>query len=289
MGRLHGCSERRRSWVARYAKEKTTSATTTSLRTSRAARVQGRALQRGRHTRAATRTARLAKTEDEAMMVNAGVARMRRDGRRWTMLGISLRKTRSEGRDVKTTGGALARRGVLVSAGGYARPPTMQTTTGGAESSLVMDMLAGLSVVAGAWRRRRPAPSRQWGHRRVLGSQPSTPRWHDAKGRGIGRSSRVPSVSGGYSDRSGRCRDAMGCSGQRDGALRLSEVGSQHGRGDRSATADGIGQYEGIGNPTAQPQQMASATVWASKRASVCTRIAAVDAEMARCDSAEDR
>jgi len=55
------------------------------------------------------------------------------------------------------------------------------------------------------------------------------------------------------------------------------------------ATADGIGQYEGIGNPTAQPQQMASATVWASKRASVCTRIAAVDAEMARCDSAEDR
>ena len=55
------------------------------------------------------------------------------------------------------------------------------------------------------------------------------------------------------------------------------------------ATADGIGQYEGIGNPTAQPQQMASATVWASKRASVCTRIAAVDAEMAQCDSAEDR
>jgi hypothetical protein len=27
---------------------------------------------------------------------------------------------RSEGRDAKTTGGALARRGVLVSAGGYA-------------------------------------------------------------------------------------------------------------------------------------------------------------------------
>ena len=51
------------------------------------------------------------------MMVNAGVASMRRDGRRRTMLGISLRKTRSEGRDVKTTGGALARRGVLVSAG----------------------------------------------------------------------------------------------------------------------------------------------------------------------------
>ena len=69
------------------------------------------------------------------MMVNAGVARMRRDGRRWTMLGISLRKTRSKGRGVKTTGGARARRGVLVSAGGYARPPTMQMTTGGAETS----------------------------------------------------------------------------------------------------------------------------------------------------------
>ena len=55
------------------------------------------------------------------------------------------------------------------------------------------------------------------------------------------------------------------------------------------ALARRSGQYEGIGNPTAQPQQMASATVWASKRASVCTRIAAVDAEMARCDSAEDR
>ena len=177
---------------------------------------------------------------------------------------------------VKTTGGALARRGVLVSAGGYARPPTMQTTTGGAESSPVMDMLAGLSVVAGAWRNRRPVNVR-------IGV------YSDRSGRcrdGMVRQARE-SVgagvlfqcygSGGYSDRSGRCRDAMGCSGQRDGALRLSEVGSEH------------SQYEDIGNPTAQPQQMASATVWASKRASVCTRIAAVDAEMARCDSAENR
>jgi len=58
------------------------------------------------------------------MMVNAGVARMRRDGKHLTMLGISLRKTRSEGCGVKTTGGVLARRGVLVSAGGCTRPPT---------------------------------------------------------------------------------------------------------------------------------------------------------------------
>ena len=119
------------------------------------------------------------------MMVNAGVARTRRDGRRWTMLGISLRKTRSEGGDVKTTGGALARRNI-------------------SEATSVSELQGRLHAVF-------------------------------------------------------------------------------------PATADGIGQYEGIGNPTAQPQQMASATVWASKRASVCTRIAAVDAEMARCDSAEDR
>ena len=159
------------------------------------------------------------------MMVNAGVARTRRDGRHWTMLGISLRKTRSEGRGVKTTGGVLARRG-CVGFGGCsdARPPTMQKTTGGAETSPVMDMLAGLCVVAAI-------------HVKMTG----------------------------------------GALARRDGALRLSEVGSEH------------GQYEGIGNPTAQPQQMASATVWASKRASVCTRIAAVDAEMAWCNSAENR
>ena len=58
-------------------------------------------------------------------------------------------------------------------------------------------------------------------------------------------------------------------SGQRDGALRLSEVDSQHAQGDRSATADGIGHSVG--------QLM---------EASVYTRIAAVDAEMAWCNSA---
>ena len=135
------------------------------------------------------------------------------DSRRWTMLDRSLRETRSEGRGVMATGGALARRrGVLVSAGVYARPPTMQKTTGGAESSPVTDMLAGLGVVA---------------------------------------------------------------------AIHVKTTGG--------ALARRSGHYEGIGNPTAQPQQMASATVWASKRASVCTRIAAVDAEMAWCNSAENR
>ena len=91
-----------------------------SLRTSHAARVRGHALQRGRHTRGATRTTRLTKMEDEAMAVNAGVACMGCDSRRWAVLGRSPRETYSEGRDVKTTGGAHARRGVLVSAGGYA-------------------------------------------------------------------------------------------------------------------------------------------------------------------------
>ena len=188
MGRLHGCSERRRSWVARYAKEKTTSATTASLRTSRTARVRGRALQRGRRTRAATRPARLAKTEDEAMMVNAGVARMRRDGRRSTMLDKSPKVTRSEGRGVETTGGARARRGVV------------------------------------CWFRRVNVPDPQRGNKR----------WHGdvADARGALRGGRSGEKADGYSDRRGRCRDDMRCSGQRDGALRLGEVGGLHGRGD---------------------------------------------------------
>ena len=50
--------------------------------------------------RAATRTTRFAKAADKAMMVNAGMARMRRDSRRWTMPRRSLREMRSEGRDV---------------------------------------------------------------------------------------------------------------------------------------------------------------------------------------------
>ena len=93
------------------------------------------------------------KAEDKTMMVNAGVARMRRDSRRWTMPSRSLREKRSQGREVRMTSDARARHRVLVLAGEYARPPTMQTTTGGAESLPVMCMLAGLSVVSGAWRR----------------------------------------------------------------------------------------------------------------------------------------
>ena len=123
---------------------------TTSLRTSCAARVRGRTLQRGRLTRTATKMTRVAKTE---AMAGTGDARDGCDGRRQGMLDKSPDDLRSEGRGVKTTGGARARRGVLVSAGGYAGPPTMQTTSG-AESSPVMDMPAGLSVASGAWRRR---------------------------------------------------------------------------------------------------------------------------------------
>ena len=40
---------------------------------------------------------------------------------------------------------------------------------------------------------------------------------------------------------------------------------------------------------TDRPQQMASATVLVGEEASVCTRIAAVDAEMARCNGAGDQ
>ena len=52
------------------------------------------------------RTAQLTKTEDEVMMVNAGVACMRRDGRRSTMLDKSLKVTHSEGHSVEMTGSA---------------------------------------------------------------------------------------------------------------------------------------------------------------------------------------
>ena len=135
------------------------------------------------------------------------------DSRRWTMLDKSLRETRSEGRGVMATGGALARRrGVLVSAGVYARPPTMQKTTGGAESSPVTDMLAGLGVVAAI-------------HVKTTGGALAR--------RNISEATSVSELQG-----------------------RLHAV--------FPATADGIGQYEGIGNPTAQPQQMASAGTRAS-------------------------
>ena len=62
----------------------------------------------------------------------------------------------------------------------------MQKTTGGAETSPVMDMLAGLCVVAAI-------------HVKMTG----------------------------------------GALARRDGALRLSEVGSQHGRGDKIGRSDG--------------------------------------------------
>ena len=78
---------------------------TTSLRTSRAATVRKRALQRGRHTRAAMRTTRLAKMEDK-VMVDTGGAHNRRDGRCRGVLDRSLDEMRSEGRNVKTMGGA---------------------------------------------------------------------------------------------------------------------------------------------------------------------------------------
>ena len=83
------------------------------------------------------------------MMVGTGGAGDGRDGRRRGILDRSPDELRGEGRDAKTTSGALARRG-CVGFGGCsdARPPTMQKTTGGAETSPVMDMLAGLCVVA---------------------------------------------------------------------------------------------------------------------------------------------
>ena len=131
------------------------------------------------------------------------------------------------------------------------------------------------------WFRRVDVPNPQRGVKR----------WHGdvAGARGARRSGRSGEKTDGYSDRS----DDAGttCGAVVNGMVLCGSVRSAVCTDGVtvSATADGIGQYEGIGNPTAQPQQMASATVWASKRASVCTRIAAVDAEMARCDSAEDR
>ena len=158
---------------------------TTSLRTSRAARVRGRALQRGRRRRAATTTTRVTM---KAAMAGTGGAGDGRDGRRRGMLDGSLKVTRSEGRGVETTGGARARRGVV------------------------------------CWFRRVDVPD----------PQRSVKWWHGdvADARGALRSGRSGEKAGGYSDRSGRCRDDMRCSGQRDGALRLGEVGGLHGRGD---------------------------------------------------------
>ena len=221
---------------------------TASLRTSRAARVRGRALQRDRRTRSATKTTRVAK----GVMAGTSGAGDGRDGRRRGMLDQSLTDTRGEGRDVKTTGGARARRGVLVSAGGYAPPPTMQMTTGGAETSRGFKLRTD---------RKTPVSCRAWAEWRdpmaagcvsvctngmmrsaTVGEQEGA-RCENSAGASVYL---LMEKAGGYSDRGGRCRDAMGCSSQRDGALLwLSEVGSQHGWGDRSATADGIGHSAG--------------------------------------------
>ena len=164
-----------------------------------------RALQRGRHTRAATKMTRVAK---EAM-AGTGGAGDGRDGRRRGMLDKYVNELRSEGRSVITMGGARARRGVV------------------------------------CWFRRVDVPDPQRGVKR----------WHGdvAGARGALRSDRSGEKAGGYSDRSGRCRDDMRCSGQRDGALRLGEVGGLHGRGSRrsqprrmaTATADGIDRSGG--------------------------------------------
>ena len=158
---------------------------TTSLRTSRAARVRKRALQRGRRRRAATTTTRVTM---KAAMAGTGGAGDGRDGRRRGILDKPPDDLRGEGRDAKTTSGALARRGCVgIGRCSDARPPMMQKTTGGAATSPVKDMLAGLGVAA---------------------------------------------------------------------AIHVKTTGR--------ALARRSGQYEGIGNPTAQPQQMASASTGAS-------------------------
>ena len=157
----------------------------------------------------------------------------------------SLDKMRSEGRDVKTTSGhgAHACHRVLVSAGGDARPPAMQTTTGGAETSSVMGMLAGLSVASGVGRRRRPAYGR---NSCVVGSVRDD-RFRDDMVRQARKSVGASEFcqcygygSGEYSDRRSRCRDVRECTSQRDGGLRLSAVGSQHGQGDKMGHSDGL-------------------------------------------------
>ena len=51
-----------------------------------------------------------------------------------------------------------------------------------------------------------------------------------------------------------RCRDDMGCSGQRDGAPRLSEVGSKHGRDDNIGHSDGQCEDSvGVGGTAREP------------------------------------
>ena len=155
--------------------------------------------------------ARVAKTKDKA---DAGVGCKRRDGRRRGILDRSLNKTRSKGRDVKTADGAC--RGVV------------------------------------CWFRRVDVPGPQccerWWRRDVAGDG------HARRALGSYWSGEKAAVtasygSGGYSDRSGRCWDAVECRGQQDGALWLGEVGSQHGQGNK------IGH-----SGWHRPQRMTSAT-----------------------------
>ena len=166
-------------------------------------------------------------------MAGTGGARDRRDGRRRGMLDRSPEELPSKCREVKMTGGCscLLWCRVLVSAGGCTRPQR-------GEKLLHRDVVC------------------------------------DAHARGAQRGCRSGEKaavtagygSGGYSDRSSQCQNDMGCRGQRDGALRLGEVGGLHGRGDRivhsgwhrsqrmaSATADGIGH-----SGWHRPQRMAS-------------------------------
>ena len=111
---------------------------TTSLRTSCAARVRERALQQGRHTRAATKTTWVAK---EAM-AGTGGAGDGRDGRRRGMLDEYLKETRS------AEAAVWKRRAVLelvvvwcVGFGGWMYPTPNVVISGGTGMSLV---LAGL-------------------------------------------------------------------------------------------------------------------------------------------------
>jgi hypothetical protein len=166
---------------------------------------------------------RLARAE-EAAMADASVARMRCNSRSRGILSRSLRETRSKGRDVKTTGGARARRGVLISGG-----CTQVQTFGGRH-------VAGEEIAHGAQR-----SCQSGGKAAVMANY----------------------GSGVYSDRSGWCWDGMECGSQRGGGsakqpmpkgdaatssmitrLLGFHAADRHGAG-RFATADGMGHSDG--------------------------------------------
>ena len=83
-------------------------------------------------------------------MAGTGGARDGRELRHRRVLNRSPDELCSEGRGVKATGGALARRVWCVGFGGWMHPTPNVVRSGGAESSPVMGMLAGLSVASGA-------------------------------------------------------------------------------------------------------------------------------------------